>query len=927
MYKKLCFIKAYLLNVSFLVLYLFSMAQTFNPEIENYSIEDYGADNQNWGIDIDNNGIVYAANNRGLLKYNGEIWQLFELPNRTIIRSVLIVNDTIYTGSYEEFGYWKKDDLGNLSYTSLNNLFGEDYEFKSDEFWQIVKHGNDIIFRSFGGVYIYNGNNIISVPNSQEVSNFTTYDNRLIVGNLKNGLQELINGKLVPFVLSSKNYNFDNIANIVSNNEKKLFFFDTNKGGYIYNSNQLLRLPKKINTLLDNYILNKTVFLDVYRIAFGTVKNGIIIYNLKSQGIQYISKESGLYNNTILGLEFHKGNLWCALDNGISRINFDSPYLYYKDHTGALGTVYDVAFFNDKYYLASNTGIYSFTDDNKLNFVQGSEGHVWDLTVLENQLFCGHNDGTFYIENDSLHRVGSSTEGVFGYFNIPNKKQWFLQGAYNGVNFLKKVNNKWISKEIKNIDFPINNIVFESEYVIWATHPYKGLYQIKFKEDYTETSQIVYYGNDKNFNQYKTIIYNLNGSVVFYNSKKWLQYFKNKDSIGLYKDFQQFNAKSLIFKEHNGSWFIDDNEAGVITYYYNKFKKTLEVDALEIRKRSVSKYEKIEIKDDSLRILNLNDGFAIFNINKLKMKEASITNSPIIDKIYSNRKQFSVNDSLLRFPYKDAQYLSFEVYTPNQYGNDHVYSLSGEINQRELIRNGKFTLQNLAYGNYTLSIKNKGMKTELKYVKDFHFKVLPPWYLSIVMRIVYFLSFLGILYLIYKINKTRIRRQQLALNKIHIRKTQEKIYQLEKENLEKEVKTKQRELLNTTDSIIRKNETIMVMYNELKRLTEASTNTSRTKKILEISKKDIKGTNDWKVFESNFNELNRDFFKKLIAIHPKLTSKDLRLCAYIKTGLPSKKIAFLMGISLRGVELHRYRLRKKLNINSMDNFFHFLREL
>jgi len=201
------------------------MAQTFNPEIENYSIEDYGADNQNWGIDIDNNGIIYAANNRGLLKYNGEIWQLFELPNRTIIRSVLIVNDTIYTGSYEEFGYWKKDDLGNLSYTSLNNLFGEDYEFKSDEFWQIVKHGNDIIFRSFGGVYIYNGNNIISVPNSQEVSNFTIYDNRLIVGNLKNGLQELINGKLVPFVLSSKNYNFDNIANIVSNNEKKTILF------------------------------------------------------------------------------------------------------------------------------------------------------------------------------------------------------------------------------------------------------------------------------------------------------------------------------------------------------------------------------------------------------------------------------------------------------------------------------------------------------------------------------------------------------------------------------------------------------------------------------------------------------------------------------------------------------------------------------
>ena len=117
----------------------------------------------------------------------------------------------------------------------------------------------------------------------------------------------------------------------------------------------------------------------------------------------------------------------------------------------------------------------------------------------------------------------------------------------------------------------------------------------------------------------------------------------------------------------------------------------------------------------------------------------------------------------------------------------------------------------------------------------------------------------------------------------------------------------------------------MVLRNELIRIAESNPKISKTKKILEISKNEVQSFKDWKIFESNFNELNQDFFKKLIAIQPKLTTKDLRLCAYIKTGLTSKKIAPLIGISVRGVELQRYRLKKKLNVSANDNIASFLK--
>ncbi|WOC40887.1 helix-turn-helix transcriptional regulator [Polaribacter sp. HL-MS24] len=170
-----------------------------------------------------------------------------------------------------------------------------------------------------------------------------------------------------------------------------------------------------------------------------------------------------------------------------------------------------------------------------------------------------------------------------------------------------------------------------------------------------------------------------------------------------------------------------------------------------------------------------------------------------------------------------------------------------------------------------------------------------------------------------------MKKKQIALERKYISETQNRINKIEKENLKKEIESKRKELLNTTDAAIRKNESIMILRNELKRFVEISPKKSvKTKKILEIAEKNIFNNRDWEIFESNFNELNQDFFKKLTDIQPKLTKKDLRLCAYVKTGLTSKKIAPLMGISVRGVELHRYRLGKKLNITIEETLAKFL---
>ncbi len=102
---------------------------------------------------------IFLSSNSGLLHYNGEQWTLNKLPNEKIIRSVAVVDDKIYTGFYEEFEFWKKNDINLLEYFSLTHLI-KYYLFTSEEFWQIVPYESTIIFRSFFGIYLYQNDKI-----------------------------------------------------------------------------------------------------------------------------------------------------------------------------------------------------------------------------------------------------------------------------------------------------------------------------------------------------------------------------------------------------------------------------------------------------------------------------------------------------------------------------------------------------------------------------------------------------------------------------------------------------------------------------------------------------------------------------------------------------------------------------------------------
>ena len=94
--------------------------QEILPLVENYSKQDYNGDNQVWDVVQGNDNAIYFANTSFLVRYDGVKWEKYTLPNKTIIRWVFAFKNKIYSGSYNEFGYWERIN-GKMIYKSLSN--------------------------------------------------------------------------------------------------------------------------------------------------------------------------------------------------------------------------------------------------------------------------------------------------------------------------------------------------------------------------------------------------------------------------------------------------------------------------------------------------------------------------------------------------------------------------------------------------------------------------------------------------------------------------------------------------------------------------------------------------------------------------------------------------------------------------------------
>ena len=142
-----------------------------------------------------------------------------------------------------------------------------------------------------------------------------------------------------------------------------------------------------------------------------------------------------------------------------------------------------------------------------------------------------------------------------------------------------------------------------------------------------------------------------------------------------------------------------------------------------------------------------------------------------------------------------------------------------------------------------------------------------------------------------------------------------------------EVSHKNKQLANSISGLLKKNEFLIQLKEELLKIADKTSNPvaeEKVRKLLSSVDDNLEADNEYQQFEDHFDAVHDDFLKTLKKQFPLLTPKDLRLCAYLRMNLSTKEIAPLLNISPRGVEISRYRLRKKMNLPHDANLIDFM---
>ena len=907
------------------------------PPVLNFGPNDYKAGNQNWMVSKSETGNVYVANSMGLLEFNGSRWDLYPVPNNTIVRAVKAVDDRIFTGAYMEAGYWKKNACGLLDYTSLLSKFPSRIR-DGEQFWHIESSGNIVIFQSFEGIYLYHLEKDkvtpLDVPAAGPISNLFRVDREIyfLVGG--EGLFQIQNGRMRQLISAEILEEREIIQLYHADKDLRLI----TRAGEIYTfaEGMLTRINRELSEKLSGKSFFSALQLHDGSLLLGSVENGL--YHLAGDGslLEHFNQENGLQNNTVLNLFLDENNnVWAGLDNGLSILDLQSPFKLFQDHVGRIGTVYSSFKTEDYLYLGTNQGLY-FRRKNEQNFnlIPGTNGQVWSLQMVDDVLFCGHNNGTYVVKGDSAIKISDrlGTWMVAAYKGLENT---YVQGHYNGFSFLERKGEEFLDLPMVQ-DFPHSskNIVANANGDLWISNEHKGVFRLRLDDSLRNILKIKNYVFEEGTG-ITSGIFEFKGDLYYSDLDEIFKYDEALDIFSLenplfeaLRDVDRISGKVVPINDK--VWVF--GESAIVSAGPSRLEEDFQSRAYYFPRdgRSIPLgYENLTRLEGEEYMLGLVDGYLLFNENygnlklNYEVKINRITRRSIDEEAVpmplAMTKNLHYKDNNINFHFNIPEFKKFVIPL-------YSYRLNG-LNQKwsDWTPETTASFTNLRFGNYEFEVRVK-IGDEITSFDTYSFEIARPWYLSNLAIAAYVLLFLLLLFFVHyvyqKEHEKRIKENEKAL-KVKNLEAEQEIIKLKNEKLEKEMEGKSRELAISTMNLIKKNEFLGSIKDKL----QQSEGSSEVRSVIRTIDKDISEKDNWSFFEKAFNNADKEFFKKIKARHPQLTSNDLKLCAYLRLNLTSKEIAPLLNISVKSVEIKRYRLRKKMNLPHEINLVDYILEL
>ena len=173
------------------------------------------------------------------------------------------------------------------------------------------------------------------------------------------------------------------------------------------------------------------------------------------------------------------------------------------------------------------------------------------------------------------------------------------------------------------------------------------------------------------------------------------------------------------------------------------------------------------------------------------------------------------------------------------------------------------------------------------------------------------------------------KNKQLHQMEQQLMESELKNKELKNAQLKEELAYKNKDLTNFALDIARKNEFANKVLNGLETiaLVKGKAQQKKLHELTQFTKSHLKINEDLESFQMNIEKVNQDFFNRLTESYPDLTPNERHLSGLIRLNLTTKDIAAMRNISPKTVEMARYRLRKKLDLDTSEDLNLFLQQL
>jgi DNA-binding CsgD family transcriptional regulator len=935
------------------------------PEVCYFNRRNYSGGTQNWKLSQAANGLMYIANNEGILEFDGIDWRLLPKSIDVIHRSVLARDQRIYMGAFNEFGYYETNHKNDLVYHSLS--LTDDYKSVGDV-WNILFFNGNIVFQADNGLVIYNENKGTQrwISAGSRISNAFVVNGLLLIYDEMAGLMEFRNDSLCE-VPGGARFAGKSIGAILSLSPSEFLIATISDGLYCWDRKDF----KPWQAPVAEFLAKMNVFCGVgYRdtqLVFGTIQSGVVVTDKSGNLLTMVNKDRGLNNNTVLGLTIdQEGNIWAGLDNGVARINYNSTINFIQGYYD-IGTGYAASFGKEVVYLGTNQGLYYIKremfdnpvkDRTGFHRLDKTSGQVWSLfTGKEGHLLCGHNKGVFEIVGEKVSQITPpSVMGGWIFRYPPGRDDLLMVGTYNGLILLKYENERWIYyKKLTGFNESSRFMEWDGNR-LWITHGYKGVFRLQFSDDYETIAVVESFDNAPGLPSGLALnVSKVNEDIIFCCEKGVFGYDNNSEAFYRHYMNHYFTEDRFPVLVRQDSflnyWFFTSRDVGVLRKLDDGTYKKVTSPFYPVEGKLVNGFEYLNVVDEQNVLIGIEDGFAHYAVNDTKaflqpfnVHIRGLRNLSDPEIVYYHSTE--TLDSIPEWPFSHN---SFEVHYSATYfestrmfyssyieGFDEGWTDYSYSSQRQLT--------NLPEGEYTFWVKARNIHSVVSQPTGFKFIVLPPWYRTMTARIIYGVVVLLLLvfawylqnWLISRSRALELQKQQekFRITEEHLRsealEKEKEMIRLRNEKLRNEMVFKEKELANSTMNVIQKNDFLLNIKDDLLRIYRDGSLKEIQNKVSEIVRKidrDIDNESQWELFEVHLEQVHQDFLTRLRKLFPDMTLRETRLCAYLRMEMTSKEISSLMNISVRAVENNRYKLRKKLGLDGKDNLNEFIRNI